>query len=117
VVVVIPVAVAVFFLSALFPREDKAHTARREELFRRLATPVDVQAEVGAITDHTTEVFRFLSRVTAAVGVLSLLLIGQAAPGDRATVLGYVAITLVLAAFLSRVRAREAAAAPVSERA
>ena len=116
VVVVIPAAVAVFFLSGLFPREDPAHTARREGLFRRLATPVDVQAEVGAIADHTTEVFRFLSRATAAVGVLSLLLIGQAAPGDRATVIGYVAITLVLAAFLSRVRARPAAPATVSAR-
>ncbi|PYQ24182.1 MAG: hypothetical protein DMF79_02335, partial [Acidobacteria bacterium] len=38
---VIPVAVAVFFLSGLFPREDPAYTARRESLFRRLATPVD----------------------------------------------------------------------------
>jgi hypothetical protein len=62
-------------------------------------------------------VFRFLSRTTAAVGVLSLLLIGQAAPGDRATVVGYVTITLVLAAFLSRVRARPAAPAPHPEKA
>jgi hypothetical protein len=110
------VAVAVFFLSALFPREDAAHTARREGLFRRLATPVDVEAEVGGMADHTTEVFRFLSRATAAVGVLSLLLIGQAAPGDRVTVVGYVAITLVLAGFLSRVHARPAAPAPLPER-
>ena len=49
--------------------------------------------------------------------LLSLLLIGQAAPGDRATVVGYVTITLVLAAFLSRVRARPAAPAPLPERA
>jgi SSS family transporter len=117
VVVVIPVAVAVFFASALFPREDEAHTERRAGLFRRLATPVNVQAEVGSIADHTTEVFRFLSRITAAVGALSLLLIGQAAPGDRGTVVGYAAITLVLAAFLSRVRTRPATPAPVAERA
>ncbi len=104
VVFVIPVAVAAFFLSALFPREDPALSARRESLFRRLATPVDVARELSAVTDHTAEVFRFLSRTTAVVGVLSLLLIGQAAPHERPTVLGYVAMTLLLAAFLSRVR-------------
>jgi len=108
VVCVIPVAVGVFFLSGLFPREDPAHTARRESLFRRLATPVDVARELSAVTDHTAAVFRFLSRTTAAVGVLSLLLMGQAAPDERPTVLGYVALTLLLAAFLSRVRGREA---------
>jgi SSS family transporter len=111
VVFVIPVAVAVFFLSALFPREDPAHSARRESLFRRLATPVDVARELSAaVTDHTAEVFRFLSRTTAVVGVLSLLLIGQAAPQERPTVLGYVALTLLLAAFLSRVRGASAVA-------
>jgi len=42
------------------------------------------------------------------VGVLSLLLIGQANPDERPTVLGYVALTLLLAAFLSRVRGHAA---------
>jgi len=107
VVYVIPVAVAVFFLSALFPVEDAAHRERREGLFRRLATPVDVRAELGAVADPTTEVFRFISRTTAAVGLLSLLLIGQASPDERPTVLGYVALTLLLAALLSRVRGRD----------
>ena len=107
VVYVIPVAVAVFFLSALFPVEDAAHRERREGLFRRLATPVDVTAELGTVADPTTEVFRFISRTTAAVGLLSLLLIGQASPAERPTVLGYVALTLLLAAFLSRVRGRD----------
>ena len=104
VVCVIPLAVAVFFLSGLFPRENPAHAARRESLFRRLATPVDVARELSAVTDHTAEVFRFLSRTTAVVGLLSLLLIGQATPDERPTVLGYVALTLLLAAFLWRVR-------------
>ncbi len=108
VVFVIPVAVAVFFLSGLVPDEDTAHRERREDLFRRLGTPVDVAGELGAVADPTTEVFRFLSRTTAAVGLLSLLLIGQASPAERPTVLGYVALTLLLAAFLSRVRGREA---------
>ena len=107
VVYVIPVAVAVFFLSALFLVEDAAHRERREGLFRRLATPVDVRAELGTVADPTTEVFRFISRTTAAVGLLSLLLIGQASPAERPTVLGYVALTLLLAAFLSRVRGRD----------
>src|SRR5437899_3797949 len=47
---------------------------------------------------RSTEVFRFISRTTAAVGLLSLLLIGQASPAERPTVLGYVALTLLLAA-------------------
>ena len=104
VVVVIPAAVAVFFLSALVGRDDAAQAARRARLFDRLDTPVDVEAEVGAVPDRTTEVFRFMSRTTAAVGVLSLLLLGYAEPAERSTVIGYAAMTLGLALVLSRVR-------------
>jgi hypothetical protein len=52
-------------------------------------------------------VFRFLSRATAGVGLLSLLLIHWAQPGERGTVVLYAALTLIVAAALTRVgRAR-----------
>jgi len=106
-VVIVPISCAVFFASALFERDDAAHRERREGLFRRLATPVDVTSELGERRDPTAEVFRFLSWTTAGVGVLSLLLIRWAGPGERGTVVLYSFLTLLVAAALTWVgRAR-----------
>lgn len=104
VLTVVPVSVAVFFLSRLVPERDPAHSARRDDLFRRLATPVDVAVELGDAHDPTSEVFRFLSRTTGLVGLLCLPLAFTSPAAERATVVGYVAITLALAAGLSFVR-------------
>jgi Na+/proline symporter len=103
--VVVPVATAVFLLSHL---ADRA-APRREELFERLETPVDKEAELAHSPDPTTRVFRFLSRATGAVGALSLLLLFSAAPGDRVTVVAYVAVTLAVSYGLSRVRGEQRA--------
>jgi Na+/proline symporter len=99
-IVIVPVSCAVFFASALFERDDIAHRERREGLFRRLDTPIDVEREVAHGADPTAEVFRFLSRTTAGVGLLSLTLIGWAGPGDRGTVVLYSVLTLVVAGAL-----------------
>lgn len=99
--VVVPVATAVFVLSGLAGRDE---APRRDGLFRRLETPVDTQRELGDTPDPTGAVFRFLSRVTAAVGGLCLLLIFSAAPDERPTVVAYVTVTLVLSYGLSLVR-------------
>jgi SSS family solute:Na+ symporter len=106
--VVVPVATAVFLLSRIV---DRVVVPRRDELFRRLERPVDVQAELAASPDPTLEVFRFLSRVTAVVGVLCLLLIFSAAPDERLTVVAYVGVTLVLSYGLSRIRGSRPAVA------
>jgi Na+/proline symporter len=103
---VVPVSVAVFFLSRKLPETDKAHAARHDDLFRRLDTPVDVAAELAGSHDPTTEVFRFLSRTTGLVGLLCLPLAFTAPAGERATVVGYVAITLALATALWFVRGK-----------
>jgi len=104
VVTVVPASVAVFFLSRLFPEGDPARAARHDDLFRRLDTPVDMAAELRDTRDPTTEVFRFLSRATGLVGLLCLPFVLTAPPGERATAVGYVAITLVLAGMLRGVR-------------
>jgi Na+/proline symporter len=104
VLTVVPSSVAVFFLSRLFPEKDPARVVRQEDLFRRLDTPVDMRAELADTADPTTEVFRFLSRATGLVGLLCLPFVLTAPPGERATVVGYVAITLALAASLAFVR-------------
>ena len=107
VLVVVPASVAVFFLSRLFPETDPAHAARHDDLFRRLDTPVDMAVELARQPrpDH---------------GGLPLPEPGDRArgppvraarrspprPGERATVVGYVAITLALAAALSFVRGK-----------
>jgi solute:Na+ symporter, SSS family len=111
VLTVVPASVTVFFLCRLFPETDPTHAARQETLSRRLDTPVDVAAEVDLSHDPTAQVFRFLSRCTGAVGLLCLPLVFTAAPSERGTVWGYVAITLVLAVLLSRVRGKSPVAA------
>ena len=106
VVTVVPASVTVFFLSRLFPERAAARAARHDDLFRRLDTPVDMALELGETHDPTTEVFRFLSRVTGLVGLLCLPFVLTAPPGERATAIGYVAITLVLAVALAFVRGK-----------
>ncbi len=103
VLIILPTSCAIFLLSGLVRRDDAAHLARREGLFSRLATPVDVARELQGSVDPTATVFRFLSRATAGVGLLSLLLIGWARPGERGTVVFYSALTLMVAAALTRV--------------
>jgi len=106
VLTVVPSSVAVFFLSRLLPEKDPARAARHDDLFRRLDTPVDMAAELADTPDPTTEVFRFLSRATGLVGLLCLPFVLTAAPSERSTAVGYVAITLALAVGLAFVRGR-----------
>jgi SSS family solute:Na+ symporter len=106
VLVVVPVSVTVFLLSRFFRETDPAHAARCDRLFHRLDTPVDVPAEVDTTYDPTAQVFRFLSRATATVGVLCVPLIFTAAPEERGTAIGYVALTLALAFGLSFVQGK-----------
>jgi SSS family transporter len=99
VLIIIPASTASFLITGLFDRP----TERREGLFRRLATPVDVERELSASADPTAEVFRFLARATAGVGVASLLLVFAAGPGEKQTVVVYGAMTLLVAAALTRI--------------
>jgi solute:Na+ symporter, SSS family len=103
VLTVIPPSCAAFYLAGLFDRDTVAQRERREGLFRRLATPVDVAAELGDSPDRTRVVFRFLSVATAGVGLASLLLVFAAAPGERSAVVFYSVVTLLVAAALTRV--------------
>jgi SSS family transporter len=103
VLIILPTSAAIFLATGLLRRDDAAHLARREGLFSRLATPVDVARELQGSVDPTARVFRVLSLATAGVGVLSLLLIGWAQPGERSTVVLYAVLTLMVAAALTRV--------------
>ncbi len=102
--VIVPVSVAVFFLTSLLERVDQAHSVRREELFRRLHTPIHVETELSDTVDLTVVVFRFLSRVTAVIGLASLLLVGVAPAGQRITVVIYSSLLLLLAGLMLLVR-------------
>ena len=103
VLIILPTSCLIFLASAFFGRDDADHVARREGLFARLDTPVDVDRELQGSVDPTATVFRFLSRATAGVGVLSLVLIHWAGPGERNTVVFYSVLTLLVAAALTRV--------------
>ena len=114
VAVVVPAATAAFLLSGLVSQKAEAHVVARDALFLRLDTPVDVSREVPAGPDPTAQVFRFLGRAIAVVGLVSLAALGEAAGAERVVVLAYAALTLALAGGLALVRgsrSRSAAAA------
>ncbi len=107
VAVVVPVSVGIFLASSFFDRPETAQALRREHLFVRLATPVDVARELTGSVDQTTHVFRFLSRATAAVGLLSLLLLFSVPASGVGAVIAYSAITLIVAFALTFIRGEE----------
>jgi SSS family solute:Na+ symporter len=116
VLTVIPAGTVVFLLSARFAAgDDPAQVARRNELFRRLDTPVDVERELAGTPDPTAEVFRFLSRSTAAVGLASLVFVLTAPPEERVIVVAYSGVTLLLALGLAFIRGSRRRAAAVPE--
>ncbi|HXK12446.1 MAG TPA: hypothetical protein VMT70_22600 [Vicinamibacteria bacterium] len=106
VLVVVPASVTVFLLTRLAPERSPDRIARHDDVFHRLDTPVDVAREVDLRSDPTAAVFRFLSRTTGLIGILCLPLVFTSPPGERGTAIGYVGITLLLAAGLTLVRGR-----------
>jgi SSS family transporter len=106
----LPASIAVFLASIPFERRDGARAAGRRRLAERLATPIDRANELRGTEDRTTEVFRFLARATAGVGLASLLLLVRTPPGDRGTVLLYSGITLLVAGLLTLVKGSPAPA-------
>jgi SSS family transporter len=103
-VVVAPASIGIFLASRWFDRPGTAQDQRRDKLFLRLATPVDVTRELAGSVDQTTRVFRFLSRATGAVALLSLMLLYTVAAADRGAVIAYSAITLAVAVGLNFIR-------------
>jgi SSS family transporter len=107
VVVVVPVSITIFLSSRWFDRPEGAHVVRREKLFARLNTPVNVQRELADCPDQTVTVFRFLSRITAGVGALTLMLLFFVARADRPIVISYATITLLIAFSLKFIRGKQ----------
>ena len=64
--------------------------------------------------DPTAQVFRFLSRATGLVGLLCVPLVFTAPADERATAIGYVAITLALAGALTFVKGKAPEPSPVA---
>jgi Na+/proline symporter len=107
VVYIIPASFGTFFLSMLFDRGD---TVARARLFKNLDTPIDVAHELKDSPDFTVPVFRFLSRTISCIGLLSLLLLLTAPPGQRMTVLLFAGLTLAVGLSLHLIRGEESAA-------
>jgi len=94
--VVAPVAIASFLVTMLFDRPGAVREKRRDDFFIRLETPIDVKKELVGSTDQTTRIFRFLSSVTGAIGLLVLLLLFSVGPSDRGVVIAYSGLTLMV---------------------
>lgn len=101
---IIPASFGVFFLSMLF---DQGDTPARARLFKNLNTPINVAEELKDFPDYTAPVFRFLSRTISGIGLLSLLLLLTAPPGQRMTVVWFAALTLSVGGSLHLVRGRQ----------
>jgi hypothetical protein len=111
VAIIIPSSFGIFFLSGLLDRGDNAGRAR---LFSNLNTPVNVAVELKDSSDYTGEVFRFLSRTIASIGLLSLLLLLTAPANQRGTILWFAGLTLAISVALRFVRASAATREPVA---
>jgi solute:Na+ symporter, SSS family len=111
VVVVVPVSIAIFLLSGLFERPAGEYSVRRDGLFKRLDTPIDVAQELKGSVDQTARVFRFLSRASGLVGLATLLLLFSVAPSERMIVVGYAGITLLVAVLMAFIKGEEVPAA------
>ncbi len=105
VAIIIPSSFGIFFLSGLFDPGDSPGRAR---LFRNLNTPVNIGVELKDSPDFTAEVFRFLSRTIASIGLLSLLLLLTAPSNQRGTILWFAGLTLSISMALLFVRASAA---------
>ncbi len=103
VVVMISSSVSVFLASGFWYARDTKHRAVRDKFFVKLNTPVDMATELGDSVDQTATVFGFLSKVTAGIGVLTLLALFTAPANERAQVVAYATLTLVVAFFLNRI--------------
>ena len=101
VAIIIPSSFGVFFLSGLFDRGDSPGRAR---LFKNLNTPVDIGVELKDSPDFTFQVFRFLSRTIACIGLLSLLLLLTAPASERGTILWFAGLTVSISLALWFVR-------------
>ena len=101
VAIIIPSSFGVFFLSGLFDRGDSPGRAR---LFKNLNTPVDIGVELKDSPDFTFQVFRFLSRTIACIGLLSLLLLLTAPASERGTILWFAGLTITISLALWLVR-------------
>jgi len=101
VAIIIPSSFGIFFVTMPFDRGD---TPARAHLFRNLSTPINVTQELKDSADFTAPVFRFLSRTIVSIGLLSLLLLFTAPPNQRATVLWFAALTLLVGGSLWFVR-------------
>lgn len=112
-IIVVPLSIATFLLSGLFDRPTGVWPARREGLFARLNTPVDVEHELKGSVDQTGRVFRFLSRVSGLVGLATLLLLFSVQPSERPVVLAYAGITLLVAFLMSLIKGEVAPAKEV----
>src|SRR5581483_9358462 len=112
VAIIIPSSFGIFFLSGLL---DKGDTPGRARLFRNLNTPVEAARELKDSPDYTTPVFRFLSTTVACIGALSLVLLFTALPNQRATIVWFTALTIMISAGLWFVRRSPAEPEPTRE--
>jgi hypothetical protein len=101
VAIIIPSSFGIFFLTALFDRGD---TPGRAQLFRNLATPINVATELKDSADFTAPVFRFLSRTISSIGLLSLVLLFTVPANQRGTVMWFAALTVAVGGGLWFVR-------------
>src|SRR5205814_6446781 len=111
VAIIIPSSFGVFFLSGLLDRGDNAGRAR---LFRNLNTPVNVGMELKDSPDFTGEVFKFLSRTIASIGLLSLFLLLTAPSNQRGTIIWFADLTLSVSVALRFMSASAATRANVA---
>jgi hypothetical protein len=83
-----------FFVPTLLIREKSTTASRVAEFFKRLATPIDPAAELGAGGMSGRGQLAIVGRVTTGIGLACFLMLLAAAPGrDRTIIVIYAVVT------------------------
>ena len=110
---VIPFSIIIMFggeyISNRFFNEKDEYKKNRDEFFEKLKTPIDVKKEVGPAGNIQSVVFGFLSKVTAVMGLFSLLFVALNPLDQAPIVIIYSTLTLCLAVLLYRLSKKKKA--------
>jgi SSS family transporter len=101
-ITILPSCGMALLISLVFGQDSQSDTDRRDAFFSKLATPIDLESEVGETSDIGSIVFMFLAKVTAVLALMTYLFLFSREIREQATiVIAYASLTLAMAgAFL-----------------
>ncbi|MFZ5518571.1 MAG: sodium:solute symporter family transporter [Candidatus Zhuqueibacterota bacterium] len=91
---IIPMGILVYYACIMLKEKNSKYVQPRNIFYQKLDTPIDLAHEVGETESITQTVFRFLSRTTLLIGLVSLILIFFIPRADHGSLLIYIGVTI-----------------------